>query len=75
MLALGIFLGALFLLAFLAIALVGGLIFWIRWKWALRDTHRPGAPGAIRREYHVRQYDIDLTPLDQPDSQRRDQQP
>ena len=69
---LGIFLGAVFFLVFIAIVVTAGLVMWIRWKWIRYKMGGKGGPG-VRREFQARRgYDCEIKRLDKPrDGPRR----
>lgn len=74
---LGVFLGALFLLVFLAAGIIGAAALWVRWKWLTRGmTARPGgspASGVVSRvRWTERGYDYELEKFEDRDSEGED---
>ncbi|GAB6057808.1 hypothetical protein [Desulfonatronum parangueonense] len=61
---LGIFLGAIFFLVFIAFVFTAAVVMWIRWKWMLRKMGKQGQ-GAVHREFEARKhYDYEIKRLD-----------
>jgi hypothetical protein len=70
---LGVFLGALFLLVFVAAGIIGALVLWIRLKWLSKKTGVGGGSHKVNREYPLtRSYDYELERVD--DLDKKDQQ-
>lgn len=65
---LGVFLGAVFFLVFIAFAATAGLVMWIRWKWMrYKMGAGRGGPGGVHREFRAqREYDCEIRRLDDP---------
>lgn len=65
---LGLFLGAVFFLVFIAFVVSAGLVMWIRWKWMLYKMSGKGGPLAhrdVHRDVHSRRdYDYEIRRLD-----------
>lgn len=69
---LGVFLGAVFFLVFMAVAFTAAMILWVRWKWLARKMSGRAGQGAVHREYHVvRGCDYELKKLDDPRDDRQ----
>lgn len=70
---LGVFLGALFLLVFVAVGIVVALILWIRLKWLSRGPYAGGGSIKMSRECRTgRSYDYELEKVeDQAGDQRQ----
>lgn len=49
---LGLFLGAVFFLVFIAFVFTAGLVMWIRWKWMLYKMGGGKGGAIVRRDVH-----------------------
>ncbi|WP_153306797.1 hypothetical protein [Desulfonatronum thioautotrophicum] len=68
---LGIFLGAVFFLVFIAFVVTAGLVMWIRWKWLRYKMGGKGGP-TVHREFQTRsRYDYEIKRLDEPNNRPR----
>ncbi|WP_028571974.1 hypothetical protein [Desulfonatronum lacustre] len=64
---LGVFLGAVFFLVFIAFVITAGLVMWIRWKWMrYKMGAEKGGPGVHREFQARREYDCEIRRLDNP---------
>lgn len=69
---LGMFLGAVFLLVFVSVGVLGALIYWIRWKWAGTGMGARTRTGQVQRECrNGRKYDYELHVLGENDKDAR----
>ena len=64
---LGLFLGAVFFLVFIAFVFTAGLVMWVRWKWMLYKMGGPKSRATVQRESPGRRdFDCEIRRLDEP---------
>ncbi len=64
---LGVFLGAVFFLVFIAFLVTAGLVMWIRWKWLRYKMGSGRGTPTVHREFQARrEYDCEIRRLDDP---------
>ncbi len=64
---LGVFLGAVFFLVFIAFVITAGLVMWIRWKWMRYKMGAEKGGPSVQREFQARrEYDCEIRRLDDP---------